>query len=96
MSYLYDIFNRQGMSKTDFYVVFVQSANGEGFAKIFSNRRLLAKHLKRSYHTLTNWFIRDGKTWVDLEDGTKVIRAFDFERGTRDVKRWDKGHNRNI
>lgn len=84
------------MSKTDYYVLFVKSADGKGFSKVFSNRRLLADHLGMSYNTLTNWFVRQRKTWVEVESGTYIIKAFDLERTRHSVKRVNKEDYRNI
>jgi hypothetical protein len=84
------------MSKTDYYVLFVKNPGGKGFSKVFSNRRLLSAHLNMSYNTLTNWFVRQGKTWVEIEEGTYIIKAFDLERTRHKVKKVDPGDYRRV
>lgn len=79
------------------FIIFDEKPAGQGFCKAWTSMKGLSEFTGIPYRTLVNHFTRDRRRWhYYTEQGIKVIKVDDVEKGRQRVKKFGTEHNRNI
>ena len=90
--------NRTGLyCNMAYFIIFDEKPAGQGFCKGFTNMRGVSRFTGIKYDTLVDHFTRKRLRWYFYdEQGIKVIKVEDMEKGRQGVNTFGTEHNRNI